>query len=231
MLTFQHVSLSLGKTEILKNLNFEILPGEIVAILGASGAGKSSVFRLLTAEQRPTLGKITLDSTVLGDLDFNSVQDYRQQIGIIFQDYRLLNQKTVFENIAFALEVCGHSDIIPKRVPELIKLVGLESKENTFPKTLSGGEKQRVAIARSLAHNPIMLIADEATGNLDPKNARSIADLLLKLNKERGLTILLATHDPVLVEQIKPRVIRLEKGRIILDKKNCPAVEAFKGLL
>ncbi len=231
MLTFKNVHLSIDKYEILKNLNFTVEPGEVVAILGSSGAGKSSVFKLMTLEQKPTIGKIDLDGISLGDLSFDSVQDYRRQIGIIFQDYRLLNQKTVFENIAFALEVCGDEDKIAKKVPELIELVGLKGKENKFPRSLSGGEKQRVSIARALAHDPVILVADEATGNLDPRNSREISDLFLKINKERNLTIFFATHDPILVEKLKPRVIRIEKGKILIDEKHISVKRAFEGIL
>ncbi len=231
MLRFKNVSLSIGKWEILRNVNFKINPGEVVAILGSSGAGKSSIFKLITSELKPTLGKIELDDFSLGDLSFTSVQDYRRQIGIIFQDYRLLIQKTVFENIAFALEVCGNEDEISKKVPELIKLVGLVGKEKKFPRELSGGERQRVSIARALVHDPKILVADEATGNLDPKNSREIADLFLKINKEKNLTILFATHDPILVEKLHPRIIRLEKGRVLMDKKECSIKQAFEGIL
>lgn len=231
MLTFKNVHLSIDKHEILRNLNFTVEPGEVVAILGSSGAGKSSVFKLMTMEQKPTIGKIELDGMSLGDLSFDSVQDYRRQIGIIFQDYRLLNQKTVFENIAFALEVCGDEALIAQKVPELIELVGLTGKEDTFPHSLSGGEKQRVSIARALVHDPVILVADEATGNLDPRNSREISDLFLKINERRNLTIFFATHDPILVKKLKPRVIRIEKGKILIDEKNISVKRAFEGIL
>ncbi len=231
MLSFKHVHLSLGSASILRDINFEVTPGEVVAVLGSSGAGKSSIFKLLTSELRPSLGQVQLDDFVLGDLSFDSVQDYRRQIGIIFQDYRLLNQKTVFENIAFALEVCGEESQIPKKVNELIKLVGLKGKAQKFPRELSGGEKQRVSIARALVHDPRILVADEATGNLDPRNSREIADLFLKLNKEQNLTIFFATHDPILVEKLKPRIIRIEKGKMLLDEKRCSIKRAFEGIL
>lgn len=230
MLQFKNVSLSFSKQVIFQNLNFEINAGELVAILGASGSGKSSLFKLLISELKPTLGKILLDEFSLGDLSFSSIQQYRRQIGIIFQDYRLLSQKTVFENVAFALEVCGKSAEIKKKVPALLKLVGLDEKPNAFPRELSGGEKQRVSIARALVHDPKILIADEATGNLDPKNSREIADLFLKLHKEKNLTILFATHDPLLVEKLNPRILRIGNQKIQLDKKNCSIGEAFEGI-
>jgi len=230
MLQFKNVSLSLSGKLILQNINFEIEAGEMVAILGASGSGKSSLFKLLISELKPTLGKILLDEFSLGDLSFSSIQKYRRQIGIIFQDYRLLSQKTVFENIAFALEVCGKTENLEKKVKKLLKLVNLWDKKDAFPQALSGGEKQRVSIARSLVHDPKILIADEATGNLDPKNSREIADLFLKLHKEKNLTILFATHDPVLVEKLNPRIIRLGNKKLELDKKTCSLEEAFEGI-
>jgi cell division transport system ATP-binding protein len=231
MLTFNNVSLKIGESDVLSSLDFSVKPGEIVAVLGASGAGKSSLFSLLIGEKKPTGGEILLDEISLGDLSFTSVQQYRRQIGIIFQDFRLLPQKTVFENIAFALEICGKGDQVRTRVPELLKLVGLETKKQRFPQELSGGERQRVSIARALAHNPKMLIADEATGNLDPKNSREISELLLYLNQKTNLTLLFATHDPVMVQKLNPRVIRLESGKIRFDKHTCPLPEAFADLL
>ncbi len=231
MLTFKNVGLNMGDSTVLTSLDFGVKPGEIVAVLGASGAGKSSLFSLLIGEKKPTTGEILLDEISLGDLSFTSVQQYRRQIGIIFQDFRLLPQKTVFENIAFALEICGKADLVSKRVPDLIRLVGLENKKDRFPRELSGGERQRVSIARALAHNPKILIADEATGNLDPRNSREIAELLLYLNQKTNLTLLFATHDPVMVKKLNPRVIRLESGKIRFDKQSCPLSEAFADLL
>ncbi len=180
---------------------------------------------------RPTSGRIFLDNFLLSDLTPASLQQYRRQIGIAFQDFRLLPKKTVFDNIAFALEVCGEEMRISKKVPELLELVGLSHRADAFPHELSGGEKQRTAIARSLVHDPKLLIADEITGNLDPKNSRDIADLLQHLHLTQGLTVLFSTHDPVLVESIVPRVIRLEDGKILFDKQNCPLEKAFEGIL
>ncbi|MCF7917450.1 ATP-binding cassette domain-containing protein [Candidatus Gracilibacteria bacterium] len=231
MLEFQNVSLSVGRKEVLQNISFSLVPGEIVAILGESGAGKSSIFRLLLGEWKPTLGSIKLDEIVLEKLSLENLQKYRRQIGVVFQDFRLLAKKTVFENIAFALEVCGEESKISKKVPELLKLVGLSQQKDQFPDSLSGGEKQRVAIARALVHTPKILIADEATGNLDPKNSREIAELFSRLHKDQGLTIVFASHDPTLVMRTNPRIIRLEKGRILFDEKNCPPERAFAGLL
>ncbi len=231
MLKFDKVSLELGQNLVLRDISFEVMPGEMVAILGISGAGKSSLFRLLTGEKSPTKGQILLDRFSLADLNAESLQKYRRQIGIAFQDFRLLPKKTVFDNISFALEVCGMDDLIGERVPELLELVGLSHRKNAFPHELSGGEKQRTAIARSLVHYPKILIADEITGNLDPKNSRDIADLLLHLNSTKGMTILFSTHDPVLVDALKPRVVRLEEGKVLFDKEECSLEKAFEGVM
>ncbi len=231
MLRFSHTSLELNDTEILKNISFSVDPREIVAIIGASGAGKSSLFRLLIGEVRPTDGDVLLDDWHLGDLSLKSLQSYRRQIGVVFQDFRLLPKKNAYENVAFALEVCGEEKLIRERVPELLRLTGLEEKKYDFPQTLSGGEKQRLSIARALVHNPKILIADEPTGNLDPKNSRDIAELFVRLNRERELTVFIATHDPNLVEWIAPRIIRLENGELLFDKKFCDVKEAFRGIL
>ena len=231
MLKFDKVTLELGENVVLRDISFEVMPGEMVAILGISGAGKSSLFRLLTGETSPTKGQILLDRFSLVDLNAESLQNYRRQIGIAFQDFRLLPKKTVFDNIAFALEVCGKEDLIETRVPELLELVGLSHRKDAFPHELSGGEKQRTAIARALVHYPKILIADEITGNLDPKNSRDIADLLSHLNETKGMTILFSTHDPILVEQLVPRVVRLEEGKVLFDKKECSLGKAFEGII
>ncbi len=231
MLQFKNVSLAIDKTEILRNISFTIMPGELITILGESGAGKSSIFKLLIGEKKPTDGQILLDDISLNELNLKSLQKYRRQIGVVFQDIRLLPGKTVWQNISYALEVCGEEQEIPRKIPELLKIVGLENKKDEFPAVLSGGEKQRVAIARALVHNPKILIADEPTGNLDPKNSREIGSLFKKLHDERGLTIILSTHDIALVSAMNPRVIRIQKGKILFDEKNCPMEKAFAGIL
>ena len=230
MLKFDKVTLELGNNVVLRDISFEVMPGEVVAILGISGAGKSSLFKLLIGEKSPTKGQIMLDKFSLADLNADSLQKYRRQIGIAFQDFRLLPKKTVFDNVSFALEVCGMDELIEERVPELLALVGLSHRKDAFPHELSGGEKQRTAIARSLVHYPKILIADEITGNLDPKNSRDIADLLAHLNVTKGMTILFSTHDSVLVEGLMPRVIRLEEGKILFDEKKCSLKKAFEGV-
>ncbi|MCL4132121.1 UNVERIFIED_CONTAM: hypothetical protein GTU68_020162 [Idotea baltica] len=231
MLAFKNVSLSFKKRAVLDDISFKVEPGELCALLGGSGAGKSSLFHLLTGEYRPTLGSIVVDNFALEKLGRNDLQKYRQQIGVVFQDFRLLPQKTAFENVAFALEVCGKYDEIEGRVSALLNIVGLGKKQDAFPHQMSGGEKQRVAIARALVHQPKILIADEATGNLDPKNSREIAELLLALHKKQGLTILFSTHDPIMIQEMKPRIIRLEQGKVLFDKKECTIREAFEGLI
>lgn len=231
MLQCTDICFSVKKKDILRDVNFTIEPGEICAIVGASGAGKSSLFNLLIGSHKPSLGMITLDQANIGQLKPKELQRYRRNIGIIFQDFRLLPQKTVYENVAYALEVCGMDDMKETRIPSLLKLVGLVDKKDRFPHELSGGEKQRVAIARALIHTPKILIADEATGNLDPKNSREIAELFLHLHKVKGLTIIFSTHDPIMVEKLKPRVLKLNDGQLVLDKKECTLNEAFAGII
>lgn len=231
MLSIQKLSLKRAEKTILKDLNFKIAPGEMVAIIGASGAGKSSLFRILLGETKPSKGAVLLDEINLNDLNFISLQQYRRQIGVVFQEFKLLPKKTVFENVAFALEVCGKAHEINQKVPELLAQVGLSDRSGAFPHELSGGESQRTAIARALAQDPKIIIADEATGNLDPKNAREIAQLFQALNQEKGLTIVFSTHDPEFINQTKPRIIRLEKGTILFDLHDISVQNAFEGLL
>ncbi len=231
MLQFQSVSLALGSTDILTDVSFTVSPGELVAIIGASGAGKSSIFRLLTGQRRPTVGQLTVDKFDLGRLTPRSLQAYRRQIGVVFQDFKLLNHKTVAENVAFALEVCADYRDVDTRVESALRFTGLYPRRDAFPPTLSGGEKQRTAIARALVHQPRILIADEPTGNLDPRSSRIVGDLFHRLNSQQGLTTIFSTHDPLLVRQLRPRVIRLESGRIVFDRPDCDPTTAFQGLL
>ncbi|HEY5714107.1 MAG TPA: ATP-binding cassette domain-containing protein [Candidatus Gracilibacteria bacterium] len=231
MIEAKNVSLSLKGNLVLEKINFSISPGEMVCFLGPSGAGKSTVFKLLIGEMRPTIGSIKVDSFSLQEISSSSLQSYRRQIGVVFQDFRLLPTKTVFENVAFALEVCGEEALVHQRVPQVLTLVGLHEQKGLFPHQLSGGEKQRCSIARALVHNPKILIADEATGNLDPKNSREIAELFGKLHKERDLTVIFSTHDPSLVENLKPRIIRLDQGKISFDHPYLSKEEAFKGMV
>lgn len=199
--------------------SFVIKAGEFVSLVGQSGTGKTTILRLLIGEEKPKSGKI-----IIGDWDITYIRPselplLRKQIGVVFQDFKLLPKKTVFENVAFALEVSGASfGKIQRIVPQVLKIVGLEGKEHKFPNQLSGGEKQRVVIARALSHKPKILVADEPTGNLDSINAQGIINLLQKINS-LGTTVLLITHDREIVNNLKKRVITLDKGRIIADQE------------
>jgi cell division transport system ATP-binding protein len=209
-----------GQTEALKNINLEIKQGEFVSIIGASGAGKSSLLRLLTGEEKPDEGgEIWIDNIPVDKIRPELLPFLRRRIGVIFQDYKLLPSRTVFENVSLAMEVAGATrKEIERDVPRLLELVGIADKAKNYPKELSGGERQRVSIARALSHNPILLIADEPTGNLDKANTYDIITLLLKINNA-GTTVLLATHDQDVVDKLKKRVITIQKGEIILDQE------------
>jgi len=191
---------------------------EFVCVIGPSGAGKSTLLKLLTREERPTSGKI-----IVGGIDYDSLSKkdipyLRRRIGTVFQDFKLLPNKTVYENVAFALEITGASrGRIKHNVPRVIELVGLKGKENNFPRQLSGGERQRVSIARALVRQPKVLVADEPTGNLDPKHAWDIIKLLKKINKH-GTTVLLTTHNQDIVNALNRRVITVKNGRVVKDE-------------
>ncbi len=192
---------------------------EFVSLIGSSGAGKSTLVRLLISEERPTRGHIYVADKDITQLKPVEVPYYRRRIGVVFQDFKLLPRKNVYENVAFAMEVCGSNNKeIEEKVPAILELVGLQDRHTNFPDELSGGEKQRVAIARAVVNGPKLLIADEPTGNLDPKTAWGIIDLLLKINK-RGTIVLLATHDNEIVDKLGRRVIRLDDGKVVSDKK------------
>jgi cell division transport system ATP-binding protein len=203
----------------LNGVNLEIHHGEFVSLVGLSGAGKTTLFKLIIAEEKLDSGRILID-----DIDISQVrkQDFpylRRKIGMVFQDMKLLPKRTAFENVAFAMEVCGYQNqAIDKNVPKILDLVGLLHKQNDFPHQMSGGEKQRVAIARALAHRPVLLLADEPTGNLDEINAGEILDLLLKINK-LGTTVMLATHASEIVNKIQKRVVTIESGKIIREQE------------
>jgi len=190
---------------------------EFAIIVGASGAGKSTLLRLLTREEKPNSGKI-----IVGGIDYDTLDDrdiplLRRKIGVVFQDFKLLPNRTVFENVALSLEISGYSNRqIRENVPRILELVGLRGKEKSFPRQLSGGERQRVAIARAMVRQPKILIADEPTGNLDPRNTWEIVKLLLKINKF-GTTVLLITHSQEIVNRLNTRVITLDEGRVVGD--------------
>lgn len=203
----------------LENITLEIKSGEFVSLVGQSGAGKSTLIRMLTGEEKPEKGgEVWIEDIRVDKVKPEFLPYLRRRIGVIFQDYKLLNTRTVFENVSLAMKVAGASkDEIARDVPKLLELVGIAHKSENYPKELSGGERQRVSIARALSHNPILLIADEPTGNLDKPNSYEIMTLLLKINNS-GTTVLLVTHDQEVVDKLKKRVITMQKGRIALDQ-------------
>ncbi len=204
----------------LRQASFHIDPGEFVFIVGQSGTGKTTAVRLLIAEEKVNHGNIVVGGWDITNIPRRHVPLLRRQIGVVWQDFKLLPKKTVFENIAFALEVSGSSGKrINKIVPQVLKIVGLDDKIDRYPLQLSGGEQQRVSIARSLVHKPKILVADEPTGNLDAINTREILEILHKIN-EFGTTILFVTHDRDIVNSLRKRVIALENGEVASDQKN-----------
>ncbi|MBI4359901.1 MAG: cell division ATP-binding protein FtsE [Candidatus Jacksonbacteria bacterium] len=204
----------------LEDIDLHIKPGEFVSIVGQSGTGKTTLIKLLTAEERATVGAITVGGWDITKIPISDKPYLRRQIGVIFQDFKLLPKKTAFENVSFALEVAGKQDsLIKKTVTQLLRIVGLEEMRERYPRHLSGGEQQRVAIARSLAHRPKIIVADEPTGNLDAIHTRDIIDLLVKIN-QFGTTVLLVTHDREVVNSLRKRVITLESGRIVNDQEH-----------
>ena len=204
----------------LKNVNLEVKQGEFVSLVGPSGAGKSTLLRLLTRELTPQEGEVILDSVDLATLSSSEIPVLRRKIGTVYQDFKLLSNKNAFENVAFALEVCGVDDVqVQDDVPKVLNIVGLSDKMNSFPHQMSGGEKQRLAIARALIHRPRIILADEPTGNLDQVNAHDVVELLTKINK-LGTTVILATHNREVVNIIGKRVVTMEKGKIVRDQSN-----------
>ncbi len=208
------------KSLALENISFGIEPKEFVTIVGHSGAGKTTLMKLLIAEDRPSEGAIFFESTNVHKLSKKEVSKLRRRIGTVFQDFRLIPNKTVYENIAFAMEAAGRPDHeIASDVPHVLELVDLGHKIWNFPKELSGGERQRVAIARAIVTQPDVIIADEPTGNLDPVNTHEIIRILQKIN-ELGTTVLLTTHNKGVVDAVGGRIITMEKGKIVKDDKN-----------
>jgi cell division transport system ATP-binding protein len=204
--------------EALKNINLHIKPKEFVLITGPSGAGKSTLIKLIDREIKPDQGKVFVGGIDYDDLRRKDIPYLRRKIGVVFQDYKLLQKKTTAENVAYALEVSGmKTKDIKNRVPMILDLVGLSEKGKNFPKELSGGERQRVAIARALVHQPRILIADEPTGNLDQKTAWGIIEILLRIN-QMGTTVLMTTHNQDIVNKLQKRVIALKNGRISKDQ-------------
>src|SRR5579862_6020185 len=220
MILLDRVTKQYGKspTLALDRVSLHVEPKEFVIVVGQSGAGKTTLLRLLTREEKPTSGKI-----IVGGIDYDKLKDrdiplLRRKIGVVFQDYKLLNNKTVFENVAFALEIAGIPNAeIKHTVPRVLEVVGLKGKENAYPLELSGGERQRVAIARAIIRQPKILIADEPTGNLDPKHAWDVIKVLEKINRF-GTTVLLTTHNQEIVNTLKRRVVTIRDGHVVSDR-------------
>ena len=209
-----------GETNSLKQVNIRIKKGEFVFVIGDSGAGKSTLLKLLMKEINPTLGKVYVNGKNLKRLRHGQVAKHRRNIGMVFQDFRLLKERSVYENVAFAMQIIEKSpQVIRETVPRMLEIVGLSDKEKAYPKELSGGEQQRVAIARALVNEPIILLADEPTGNLDPKNSWEIMNLLEEVNKS-GTTVVVVTHNIEIVKSMNKRVIELKNGEVVGDWMN-----------
>lgn len=219
MILLENVSKSYKNgVHALRDINLEIKDGEFVYVIGPTGCGKSTLIKLLDGEEIPDKGKVIVENTNVGKLRHSKVPFYRRNLGVVFQDFRLLPSMTVFENIAYAMEVLAIDKMtIRKRVREVLELVSLQDKAKAFPRELSGGQQQRATIGRAIANHPKVLIADEPTGNLDPEKSKEIIALLEKINEVENTTILMVTHDSSLVNQFKKRTIALEDGFIVAD--------------
>ncbi len=220
IISFKNVSKIYSPESIaLKGVNLRIKKGEFISIVGKSGAGKTTLVKLLLREERPSNGFVLFKNQDINRIKESSLPLYRQKIGAVFQDYRLLSNRTVYENVSYAMQVMGATNYeISRDVPQLLEIVGLEERANNFPRELSGGEKQRTAIARALAVRPEVMVADEPTGNLDPYHSKDIINLLKKIHK-LGTTVILSTHDKDVVNSLRKRVVTLENGEIIRDEE------------
>ncbi len=220
MIRFEDVSKTYATgVEAVKNANLEIEKGDFAFIVGSSGCGKSTMIKMILKEIEPNSGRIYINGTDITRLPKNRIPHLRRSMGIVFQDFRLLEDKTVYENVAYAMRVIGTNQrAIKKQVPNVLSLVGLLNKSKAYPNELSGGEQQRVAVARAIVNNPMMLIADEPTGNLDPETAWEIMSLLNDINR-RGTTVVVATHAKEIVDKMEKRVIAIDKGVIYSDIK------------
>jgi len=225
MISFRNVgkiyysSVNSSPITALKNVSFMVQPGEFVSVAGRSGAGKTTLIKLLIGEEKITEGEIFFKNKNIARIKSDELQKIRKKIGVVYQDYRLLFSKTVYENVSYILEVMGFSDEdIARDVPRILEIVRLQERARNFPQELSGGEQQRLVIARALVHQPEIVIADEPTGNLDPYNTFEIINLLKRIN-ESGTTVILATHDKRIIDGLAKRVITLEEGRLIRDQQ------------
>lgn len=219
MIVYENVSkIYPGNLPALENVNLEIREGEFVSAVGQSGAGKSTLLKMLCVEERPSAGNIYFHRKNIVNLKNKELPYHRRNIGMVYQDYKLLPKKTLFENVAFAMEVAGRSnEEIDDAVPQILDIVGLGKQSRKYPNEVSGGEQQRVALARALVNKPKVLLADEPTGNLDPISTWEIVQLLLKIN-EFGTTVILASHDKAIIDKISRRVVAMDRGRIIRDE-------------
>ena len=227
MISFQNITkkyfLTNNDAEItsvaLDDVSFDVAEKEFVSIVGKSGAGKTTLLKLLLAQEKPTNGAVFFEKQNINNVEFKNLPELRRKIGSVFQDYKLISSKTVYENVSYIMEVIGASDEeIERDVPRVLDIVGLKDKLNNFPAQLSGGEKQRVAIARALIHRPVVILADEPTGNLDPYHTFEIIQLLRRIN-EMGTTVILSTHNKDIINNLGKRVITLEKGKLVRDEE------------
>jgi cell division transport system ATP-binding protein len=219
MIDFNQVTKKFGKIVALNNASFKIEPGDFVFITGPSGAGKTTIIRLILKELEPTSGKIKINQQDLAGVPSKKIPELRRKIGVVFQDFKLLSDRTVFENVVLPLEVTGaDKKTIEERASEILKLVGLSDRAELFPSQLAGGELQRVCLARAVVAEPKILLADEPTGNLDPATSWQIIKLMKKINK-MGTTVIMATHNVDIVNSMRERVIKLGKGKVVKDQK------------
>ncbi len=217
MIYFDKVTKKYGDTAALEEVTLSVAPKEFISIVGHSGAGKTTLLKLLLAEERPTEGTVFFESIDINNLPSSALHHYRRRIGMVFQDFRLIPNKTAYENVAFAMEAVGRTDEeIRSDVPYILELVNLADKALHFPNQLSGGEKQRIAIGRAIVNQPDIIVADEPTGNLDPINAYEVVEILKKIN-ELGTTVVITTHNKGVIDAIGKRVITIDKGRLVRD--------------
>ena len=221
LISFQHVWKRYPNgTDALRDVSLAVPEGDFLFLVGSSGAGKSSLIRLLVREEKPTRGKIFVDGIELGRMKRRHLPHYRRKVGLVFQDFKLLPKLTVYENVAFALRVLGEPGrVIKASTEKALDVVGLSGKLAKYPRELSGGEQQRVAIARALVHQPKLIVADEPTGNLDPATGWEIMQLFLKINHEQGATVLMATHNRDIVDLLRRRVVQIDGGTVVRDDR------------